>query len=197
MKITLTSVLIILTFLSFGQVQPKYPNDSAYIFSTLKKSKLTDVDFGDKTNGIERHYRKLSNEWALAWITLWSDKVFIWSCKPYEFDFSYDLLNINYDKTGDSTDIYIPYESGKPWLKIEIRNKDIGNMTTYYPTGQVKEEFSQKQGYYKLYYLNGQVNILRQGEFRYHSRLKNGTQSIFDKNGVIIETTQIKDWKKE
>jgi len=192
MKIGFTYILLILSFYGISQ-KIEYQNDSLSIFSTLEKSKLKDIDFGNKTNGIQRHYRKINDEWTLAWITYYNNKNFLWGCKPhgYKFDFSYDLLNLNKEFLEKNTEILIPYESGKIWLKIILKDHEISSMTTYYNTGQIKEEFNQNEGYYRLYFENGKIKLLREGDFRYSNRLKRGTESRFDKNGDLKERINV------
>jgi antitoxin component YwqK of YwqJK toxin-antitoxin module len=191
-KGTVHIIVLFLFFLFVNQkINAQYKNDSAAIFSILNKTNKIDIDYINKADGLERHYRKIKGKWLLAWITYSENNKWIWSCKVgkyADFDFSIDLINLNNEVIKDSMDIFIPYENAKIWMKIAVREKNILGMVTYYQNGNLMQEYLHynKNGDYKEYYLNGKIKIHRQGDFFTNNKLIKGDEFIYNEDGNLL-----------
>ena len=198
MRKILTAIIFFISLSLTGLGQScgniSYRNDSAIIFSKLNQTNESEIDFGNKINGLQRHYRKIDGKWCLTWVTFWQNRNYVWSCKPdYEDKTNYSILFDSFNSNLDTLNITIPYENGKSWMKIISNGNVIKELTTYYPNGRIKEEFLQNAGAgsYKKFYNNGNLQIHRQGIFRMSVRLIEGDEYKYNESGILIEHEKI------
>ncbi|MGB1247951.1 MAG: toxin-antitoxin system YwqK family antitoxin [Chitinophagales bacterium] len=198
-KRIITAISMLFTLHLLGQVSSNYNgdlfyNDSSHIWSVLNNSDtIHDVSFGTQSNGIYRTYRHLNHEkgWCLISISHAKDSQTVFIQKPYDWEGYFEL---NWLVVGINNGIVtIPYDNGNIWQIFSVKNRlPIGNITTYYRNGEIKEVLNIDNGIYKEYYEDGKLKLIVHAEtIRDRNSYSNiNYMKAYKKNGSLLFTAE-------